>query len=220
MKFIPEKLKNIFKRNAAKDVQAPAPSLEQTAPAPVSAEALAEAAAQLKAAEMAERTARYQASRLAAMGKYKKPEGFYQFNLDISQPGGDKPARKMFMITSREADLYLALITAQPLAGLNAMASSFRETLEKNTGMKAEKIYFRLKGSSHHIDAEDDFLGLPATPQFQLVVVPEGSAWRPENVSIPRKTPKETSALLRTPNIPPEAPKAANAMKPKPPAVG
>ncbi|MDE1150990.1 MAG: hypothetical protein PW788_00495 [Micavibrio sp.] len=224
MKFIPEKLKNIFKRSAAKDAAAPAPSLDQAAaPAPVSAEALAQAAEQLKLAEKQERTARYQASRLAALGKYKKAEGYYQFNLDIAQPAGvTVKGQKMFMVTSREADLYLALMTAQPLAGLATMASSFRETLEKNTGMKNPKIYFRLRQSSHHIDADNDFIGLPATPQFQLVVVPEGCAWKPENASSPRKTPAETCAILRTPIIPPETPAMAQkpAVKPKPPAAG
>ena len=120
----------------------------------------------------------------------------------------------MHMATSREADLYLVLITAQPLAGVNAMAQSFKETLEKNTGLKNTRMYFRLRQTDFHIDAEDDFIGLPPNSPFQLIVVPEDCTWKPTSGLMPRKTATETCALLRPPYIPPQL-RPNNAPRPK-----
>lgn len=217
MSFIPKKLKDIFTRKAKTDKAAPAASARAEAPLPeTTAPEVQQAfkAAQEKTPEASPKISPYAEKRLAALARFKNAEGHYQFGLEISQPDKTK-GRNLFLVTSREADLYLALITAQPLAGISTMASSFKETLEKNTGLKNPGVFFRLRGSDYYIDGRDEFLALPPGPSFQLVIVPEGCEKQPP-APLPRKAPPESCALLRLPNPPPQQTLAPRKPAPKP----
>lgn len=184
MAFFPKWLKDVFAR-----AHAPAPS-----PAPLAAATTPTNAAPL------ERAAQSKTKKLAP---YLQKEGYYLFDLNLrficDMKEEPYKGRKMLLLQSPALDFYQALINTSPLASVRGLAASICDTAQKNFDMSGATVYFRDKTNGRHIDARDDFTGLPPTgTQFQIVLIPKECVWRP-TAPAPRKKPAGTSALLRPP---------------------
>ncbi|MBI1216242.1 MAG: hypothetical protein GC185_10555 [Alphaproteobacteria bacterium] len=196
MKFIPQRLKNIFSRKGRKQPAKPAPAAAQQAETP-------------KAPKQPETPAPVLPWRSPEeLKRHRQDEGYYLIDMEIKyatevKDGPHKDAR-VLMITSPDISLSLALVSNSPLAGAGQLAKIVNAAVKLNFGMEDTAVYFRARPTSgaksgFYIDPADDFTGLPPVgSQFQIVLIPKDCAWRPLT-SIPRKTPPGTSSLLRPP---------------------
>ena len=203
MKFIPQRLKNIFSRKSkkkGKPVPPPVPAALEGAGAATAP------ASQQTAPAIPEKPKPFRKEE--DLRFHKQDEGCYLLDMDIKfvTQMKEEPhkGKNLIMVTSKEIDLYLAYINSGPLVSAKALAAIVQETVGKNFGMEDTTVYFRTRPTReqptpYHLDPADDFTGLPpAGGQFQIVLIPKDCDWRPFT-SAPRKTPPGTSPLLRPP---------------------
>lgn len=161
MKF---SLRNLFKRKSKKEEAAQPPAAEAAAPA--------------EAPPPPKPEAPKRPSRLAELETYKQPEGYYLLNLNVGVPG-TFGGQHMHMITSPETGFQLALADPRYLAGCKTVAMQVEEFLDRVYQLDAGHVYYKRKDANFFFDGYDELLGLPPGDGFQLVIVPEGSDWKP-----------------------------------------
>jgi hypothetical protein len=160
MKF---SLRNLFKRKSKKEQAAPPQAAETSAPTetPVTPQ------------ETPKRP-----SRLAELERYKQPEGYYLLDLKVGVPGAFG-GQYMHMIDSPETDFKVALSDPRYLAGCKTVAMQVEEFLDRAYQLDVGHVYYKRKDANFFFDGYDELLGLPPGDGFQLVLVPEGTDWKP-----------------------------------------
>lgn len=190
MKLIPQSIKNLFNKLFRRAPKAE-PAVVVAAPAPAVVEVKApEKPAWLK-------------KRAKNLEEFKSEKGVYTFELDIGR-ATESNGQFMTMITSHDAELYMALTGYSALSPTKALANSIEQHLKKNFDIGARKIYFKMKDENFYIDAQDSFTGLPFGTTYQIVVVPENIKWKPP-VFVPpaRKALADSCPMISMPALPP-----------------
>jgi hypothetical protein len=185
MKFIPDRLKRIFSRKSRK-AETPAPAAAETALPPA-------------AEPQPAKKYTIQDARRAELERYKTPEGNFLLDLDISIPGGAYKGQLVHMIRSYQSDFLLALVGPSPFSQCKTVAMAVEEHMDRAFGFDVGKVYFKHKDGDFWIDGYDQIVGLPPGGDFRIVLVPEGSDWRPEIVMPAQYPIPGTNTVLQHP---------------------
>ncbi|TAL27089.1 MAG: hypothetical protein EPN97_18190 [Alphaproteobacteria bacterium] len=157
MKF---SLKNLFRRKGKKEEAPPPAAPETAAPAPVKEEPPK------------------RPSRLGELDLYKEPEGYYLINLNVGVPANVN-GHYMHIMKSPETGFMLADSDPRYLAGCKTVAMQVEEFMERVYQLDVGHVYYKRKDANFFFDGYDELLGLPPGDGFQMVLVPEGSEWKP-----------------------------------------
>jgi hypothetical protein len=187
MKFIPDRIRKLFSKKSRKQkIETPAPAAVEAAPAP----APAPVAETPKAKPVPDRT--------HELAPYKTAEGNYLIDLDVTILGKNN-GQFVHMLTSHQTEFQLALVTPQYLSGVKAVATQVEEHMHKTFGLDVGHVFFKRMDANFYFDGYDELLGLPPGNGFQLVLVPEGSNWRPQFAPPPLHAIPGTGTVLQHP---------------------
>lgn len=184
MKFIPDRLKKLFSRKSAKpEAETPAPAAVVETPAPTP-EPVKERAPPR--------------NRMGELSMRQTAEGNYLLDLDVKILGQHN-GNTLHMISNRDTGFQLALLTPQYLSGVKTVSTHAEDHMYNTFGFDVGHVFFKRKDANFHFDGYDELLGLPPGDGFQLLLVPEGSNWRPPYAPPCRYAIPGTGTVLQHP---------------------
>jgi hypothetical protein len=133
------------------------------------------------------------------LARFKEPEGYYLLNLNVSVQNKSPDGKYLHMISNRDTDFLLAIVGNQYLPSVKMIATEVENFLYKDIGFDVGHTYFKRKDANFFFDGYDQILGLPPGDGFQLVLVPEGSDWKPQFAPPPMRAIPGTSTVFQHP---------------------
>ena len=185
MKFIPDRIKKLFSRKSRKqNAKTPAPAAVEAAPAP------APIPEPPKAKPVPDRT--------AELAPFRTAEGNYLLDLNVGILTRNN-GQYVHMIANPETEFQLMLVAPQYLSSVKAVATQVEDHIHQTYGLDVGHVFYKRKDANFHFDGADELLGLPPGDGFQILLVPQGSNWRPQFAPPPMFAIPGTGTVLQHP---------------------